>query len=130
MAKVPNLTVIKKPEEAPEWFGKFLEQLNPFLLAVTDALNGKLSLVENIQAQVSTINIQTNSTGTFRPATITVPGWKPKVVMYLGAMKASNNTPSVLGDMAWRLVNTGVEVNGFDGLELSTKYKITILLIA
>lgn len=70
MAAPPKTVGLKKEDfpEAPEWFGKLAETLNPFLADTAGALGGRLTLTSNLACSVNTFTFTMPATRTDTPA--------------------------------------------------------------
>ncbi len=70
MAAPPRTRSIAKEDfpDAPEWFTKLAETLNPFLTDTGNALSGRLSLTDNVACAVNTFKFTMPATATDIPA--------------------------------------------------------------
>lgn len=132
MPSPPALRRIDKQQfpEAPEWFGRFLEQLNPFLIDVTSALTARLAIEQNVLAQVGTLVINTGDDVStafprfvslkFRPRTFQIVGAKN---LTLGPNAIFVTSPGSTHDMT----TGGVNLRYVSGLDANSKFEITFL---
>lgn len=133
---VPKLKAISAEDfqDAPEWFRKFIETLNPFLTDVTNLLTGRLT-AENLQRQVSTITVVTAASvpDTFANSRVRVKNKlaaKP-IEVRIGQIvpKSQGDTLTAAVGLTWDYLQTGeIRIKGMPGLNASKTYDVTLVI--
>jgi hypothetical protein len=85
MAQAPGLRGLNREDfkDAPEWFDRVVEQLNPFINDTNLALSGKLTLSDNTVADVKeiTVTVPNRTNATLENSFTTYAGNTPKYWM-------------------------------------------------
>lgn len=121
-------------QEAPAWFGRFLQPLNQFIEQTVAVFSRNVSLGDNIQARVFTTTFQTDAayaTGTFETIRFSWTGASLPAAVFITSISRTDGTPILtsVGTPAWRFSDGNVSITYVPGLAASTKYSITILVI-
>ncbi len=133
MAQVPQLRAVSLEDyaDAPEWFHRFVETLNPFLANVTDALNGNLTS-ENFRRQdEAPFILDTESTlaATFAPGKVQIKnrlGAKPVAVTLIQCEPQSPGDAPTPGPPLWQLLQNGmIQIDMIPGLTVSKRYRLS-----
>lgn len=114
------------PEDFPDDIDlvrKLADVLNPFIFGVFTAISKQLTLAENIKSQVFTVELLAGeSTKDLR--------WevneRPTSLIIGNALKSDNSQISQVIGLSWYLEGSTLKVK-FNGLDGSTKYKITLI---
>lgn len=114
------------PEDFPDYIDlvrKLADVLNPFIFGVFTAISKQLTLAENIKSQVFTVELLAGeSTKDLR--------WevneRPTSLIIGNALKSDNSQISQVIGLSWYLEGSTLKVK-FNGLDGSTKYKITLI---
>lgn len=136
MAVLPTTKRISKEDikDAPSWFDPFLTQINTFFSAVYDALNGQVTFVDNITAQVKDLTFTTL-------ATYSSDDWqsfsfksslrkKATGLLILDlTQEAESYTPVKQAvSLDWTELNGNIVIGFVSGLENETTYHLRVLL--
>lgn len=135
MAPPPKKTQLNREDlkDAPKWVDKILDVINPFIQAVVAALSRGLTLQENIYSQVKTVVFTTGAAIddsfplTFK-SELTAPYacWVAQCI----PMEASGSVSGGVSIHTWKLTTSGmVEVSYLAGLQPSTKYRCTFIIL-
>ena len=136
MARVPSLSRIAREDfqEAPDWFGRFLDLLSPFVGDVSGALGGQLDGA-NLRKQFEPLSLTTSAVleATFAGGRVTFKnrlGVSPRKVILArcipAEMHASFAGASPIGLPIWDLNSAGlIRIRHIAGLAPSTKYELT-----
>jgi hypothetical protein len=139
MARLPIFKRLLSEDfsDAPAWFDKAIQQINPFFESVYLALNRNLTFGDNVASEIKEFTFTTLSTYAGTAAT-----WEaieftrsikmiPKGLVLLQIFKFNQPTYSPIeGDvyLDWQEVNGTVTIGLVRGLAASTKYTLRILL--
>jgi len=123
-------------KEAPAWIDKMLYVLNRFMEETYGAFNKDITFNENIACGLRDITFTTKSTyaapdNEFDMQRISNPlRVNPTGVLLMRAQNLTNNQPikSALG-IDWDIVDNNIRILHVSGLEASTKYKLSLLII-
>lgn len=139
MAKLPQFKDFRKEDyqEAPGWFGRFLQILNSFTTATYQALNAALTFGENIRAQIKELTFTTRTDySTLGWDAIQFNSTFPKDVKVQGVFIMQILTTDQLpivdlnGQVAnWNAENSVVSINYISGLANSKSYTVRFLVI-
>lgn len=121
-------------QEAPNWFGRFLQPLNQFIEQSVQVLSRNVSLGDNIQARTFTTSYTTDAayaTGTFEPIRFSWGGTSFPAAVFVTNITRDDNTTQLtsVGTPTWRFNDGSVVVTYVPGLAASTKYSLTFLVI-
>jgi hypothetical protein len=114
------------PEDFPDDINlvrKLADVLNPFIFGVFTAISKQLTLAENLKAQVLTLDLLAGeSTKELR--------WelneRPTSLVIGNILKSDNTQISQVVNLSWLLEGNTLKLK-FNGLDGSTKYKITLV---
>ena len=132
MPTVPALTHIAKEnfQDAPEYFGRFLDQVNPFL---GDTAAG-LEEATRRQRQVESFELTTRASlaTTFSDAKVTLKNklpYKPTSVTIGRVFCRSTAITAVIGPPIWDYQTNGlIRIDYIAGLSTSTTYELTLIV--
>lgn len=121
-------------QEAPNWFGRFLQPLNQFIEQTVQVLSRNVSLGDNIQARVFTTSYTTDAayaTGTFEPIRFSWGGASFPAVVLVSNVTRDDGAVQLtsVGTPTWRFNDGSVVITYVPGLAASTKYSLTFLVI-
>lgn len=138
MAVLPSTRSILREDlrDAPDWIERLLTPMNTINSSFYNALNGTLTYVENIRAQIKEITFQTPSTyvsaSDFNSITfpLTLKSRPVEVRVMQIIEKQDTYTPIKKAVWAnWTLGNGEVIVDYISGLKDSTNYFVRIIVI-
>lgn len=113
---IPTQTTIRTEDftDQKEWIGRLLTPINRFLLSVTSAINGNVTLGDNIPCQTQSVSFTSNGTSDF-PKTFK---WNLSVApTELRVCSALENGSAITVGFAWSYANGQIT--------LSTIFKIS-----
>jgi hypothetical protein len=122
---------------SPTWFTKFLGNLNIFTLAIYNALNGDLTVQQNLDEGRFILSVTGGSSATVwtGPTSFLNPLgsqladlWITKVVVTGNAVYTPNAT--AIGPIDWTSSSTTVTINSIPGLTNGVSYSITLRMAA
>lgn len=118
---------------APNWFSKFLGNLNQFTLAIYSALNADLTVPGNLAEDRFTLSVTGGSTATTftgnssfkNPLGVQLSDlWITKVVVTGNPVYTPNT--SVIGPIDWTGSSSTITINAIPGLSNGVNYSITV----
>lgn len=124
-------------EGAPNWFSKFLSNLNIFTLSLYNAVDGNLNVFTNLAEARFTLNVTGGSSATSwtGPTSFKNPLgvqlndlWITRIVID-GQPVYTPNTATI-GPIDWQASTTTVQINAIPGLTNGTQYTITLRMAA
>lgn len=115
-------------QDAPQWLDPMLNTINSFMDSVYNIFNHNVSLTENLNIQISTINVETDSNGDITPLKIksTIRGRVNGIVVLKLVSESPTSTAPFIDYVQSENIIT---ISNIAGLSTSTKYKIIILVI-
>jgi len=122
-------------QDAPDWIDKLLSPVNTFFDAVYNAVNGTLTFGENVTAQSKVVEFRTLGTYTSDAWTDikvqkTIPGRVQGVLLMQIVKDSSYHEPMTSGvSIDWLEIGGEVVIKFVTGLENSTLYKLSVLII-
>ena len=133
MATPPKLRSIPIEDyaEAPEWFHRYLQQLNPFLTETTDLLTGNLTSVNFKRQDEPPFILDTLGTlaATFAPGRVHIKnrlGIKPTDVRLVQCEPLTAGDSPLPGQPVWQLLQNGmIQIDMIPGLTVSKRYRLT-----
>jgi hypothetical protein len=118
-------------KESPEWFKRFLAQLNLYTDPVASSLNNGLTFQQNFNSQLYSLSITGNSDFTKNTAsfTCTING-TPDGVMLIQASLASNIQTALISpiNFSWYFNGGLIFITGISGLTPTVAYKLNFLV--
>ncbi len=136
MAQIPKLNSISLEDyhDAPEWFQRFLVQLNPFLSDVSLALNGNLT-AKNFKRQVEEpflLDTDASLATTFAAGRVLIKnrlGVKPTEVRLVQCEPQTAGDSATPGPVMWKLLQTGfIQIDMIPGLTTNSKYRLSFVI--
>lgn len=123
MAKLPALKRIQLDDikGVPAWFASVPIILNSFFQAVHSALDGNLTLVDNIKSEVLTISKRAPFDGTVVPTDL-----QPVTAVVLGRVDGS--TPTAPPVLQWHAEQNQIVIDTISNLTSGSTYKVTLIL--
>ena len=115
---------------------RLLYPMNQFLEATSSILDGRIEFDENIATQIKKLSFTTSSTylsaGTFTaiPFTLSISN-KPRGVLLLDVSKKDDATAIIKDPVSiqWSQSNDKININFITGLDDSTSYNITVMVV-
>lgn len=114
-------------QDAPQWLDPMLNTLNSFMDSVYNIFNRNVSLTDNLNIQLTTISVETDGSGNITPVKIktTVRG-RVNGIVVIRAVSDSGNSQAPFVDYIQS--ENIITISKIAGLNLSTKYKIIMLV--
>lgn len=114
-------------QDAPQWLDPMLNTLNSFMDSVYNIFNRNVSLTDNLNIQLTTISVETDGSGNISPVKIktTVRG-RVNGIVVIRAVSDSGNSQAPFVDYIQS--ENIITISKIAGLNLSTKYKIIMLV--
>ena len=115
-------------QDAPQWLDPMLNTLNSFMDSVYNIFNRNVSLTDNLNIQLTSISVETDANGDITPVKIktTVRG-RANGIVVIRAVSNSGNSQAPFVDYVQS--ENIITISKIAGLNLSTKYKIIMLVI-
>lgn len=145
MAKLPSIKKLLKSDfpEAPAWFDKVIVPLNKFMEEIYYSLDKNLSVKDNLQMSINTINFKTKSTyvtdswsyDNFVEYKFTNPlAIRPSCVLIGKIVKVGYTDNFGAGatgfiSLDWTYLSGNIVIKYITGLEASTEYDINLLIL-
>jgi hypothetical protein len=113
---------------APDWFVKFLQQLNLMTEQTVDALNGKLTIDDNLNQQWQTFTIRAGATADANVTTFqcAIDGMPKGVVV--GSVGSGSTIMTSPVQVFWTFDGANVKINSITGLTSGSTYTIGVLV--
>ena len=132
MAQPPKLRNVPMEDfkDAPEWFQRYLQVLNPFLADVTDSLNGNLTSVNFKRQDEPPFILKTEATvaDTFSEGKLKIKnrlGVTPTVVTLAQCEPLDGDSPTP-GLPLWQYLQNGlIQIDNIPGLNASKSYRLS-----
>lgn len=114
-------------QDAPQWLDPMLNTLNSFMDSVYNIFNRNVSLTDNLNIQLTAISVETDGSGNITPVKIktTVRG-RVNGIVVIRAVSDSGNSQAPFVDYVQS--ENIITISKIAGLNLSTKYKIIMLV--
>ena len=115
-------------QDAPAWIDPMLVVLNAFMDSVYNIMNRNISLTQNLNIQIATINVETDSNGDIKPVKLktTVRG---RVVGVSVIRAISTDTSSISPFVSFTQNENILTISNIASLNSNEKYKIILLVI-
>jgi hypothetical protein len=117
---------------SPDWFTRFLGDINSFTETIWNALNRNLTISDNIDAQVYTFTLTagagaSNNTTTFQ----TTLKHTPQAVFVGNVLNttAYAAAPTAAVWASWSFTNPQIAINAITGLTSGQSYQITLVVL-
>lgn len=115
-------------QDAPSWVDPMLVVLNAFMDSVYNIMNRNVSLTQNLNMQITTINVDTDSNGDIKPFKLKT-SIRGKVIGVTAIRVISDDTPSSTPFISFTQSENILNITNIASLNNSKKYKIIILII-
>lgn len=131
MAQLPKISRLQQedyPSETKKWISKLLQPLNSFMQSVTSALDRRLTINQNIQGQIRTLNVVGGKAVSFKYEPSSRPRW-----LVIGNVSPKDGYPltAVVGAPQWSDDGAGnITVTDIIGLVSNDEYSITFLILS
>lgn len=132
--KLPNISRYQKQNypSSPDWFTRFLGDLNNFTETIWSVLNKNITVGDNLDAQVFTFTILAgaaaiNNTQTFTPAIKHVP--QAVVVGYCADSVAYGAALSTAVYVSWAWTGSQIQIQSITGLTSGHTYTVTLVVL-
>lgn len=127
---LPDLRRLNREDfqDAPKWLEPMLSVLNAFMDSVFTIMNRNISLTDNLNIQIATITVTTDSNGDITPIKVrtTVRGR----VIGMTVIRVLSQDQNIQAPFIDYVQNENiVTINKLAGLNIDTKYKIIVLMI-
>ena len=114
-------------QDAPQWLDPMLNTLNSFMDSVYNIFNRNVSLTDNLNIQLTTISVETDANGDITPVKIkTSVRGRVNGIVVIRAVSDSGNSQAPFVDYVQS--ENIITISKIAGLNLSTKYKIIMLV--
>lgn len=117
--------------EAPDWFSKFISNLNLFAAPTYQILNGGITYQNLIMPQIYTKTITTPASGSVTFNFTNPLRIQPRAVL-LGNVYVNGNPsshPSSASNVYWHLSQNVIYVDNITNLSTSTTYVVTLVIL-
>ena len=115
-------------QDAPNWIDPMLTVINAFMDSVYNIMNRNISLTQNLNIQIATINVETDSNGDIKPVKLktTVRG---RVAGVTVIRVITTDTSSISPFVSFTQNEDILTISNIASLNNSEKYKIILLVI-
>lgn len=133
MASPPSAYRITREDlrEAPGWIERLLLVLNDFMRDVFNALNGTLTIGDNVRGEFKTFQLKAGAAAADNTLTFTTGVPRPRHVAVSQVSQADNPYAAVASAVyaSWRFEDRKVIINAITGLTSGTTYDVTVLVL-
>lgn len=115
-------------QEAPNWIDPMLTVINAFMDSVYNIMNRNISLTQNLNIQIVTINVETDTNGDIKPVKLktTVRG---RVAGVSVIRVITTDTSSISPFVSFTQNENILTISNIASLNSNQKYKIILLVI-
>lgn len=115
-------------QEAPSWIDPMLTVINAFMDSVYNIMNRNISLTQNLNIQIVTINVETDTNGDIKPVKLktTVRG---RVAGVSVIRVITTDTSSISPFVSFSQNENILTISNIASLNSNQKYKIILLVI-
>lgn len=115
-------------QDAPNWIDPMLTVINAFMDSVYNIMNRNISLTQNLNIQIATINVETDSNGDIKPVKLktTIRG---RVAGVTVIRVISTDTSSISPFVSFTQNENILTISNIASLNSNQKYKIILLVI-
>lgn len=115
-------------QEAPNWIDPMLTVINAFMDSVYNIMNRNISLTQNLNIQIVTINVETDTNGDIKPVKLktTVRG---RVAGVSVIRVITTDTSSISPFVSFIQNENILTISNIASLNSNQKYKIILLVI-
>lgn len=130
MPKLPQTKIVLESLSNKKEMTELLDQLNPIIATIRQALNKNLTFRENLAAEILTVTID----GTY-PFDVKWPNKNRPIAAWIGQCRETSGTHVAISTalyLDWEMItNDTFRINGIAGLSASAtnKFYVTILTI-
>lgn len=130
--------LFKENYDAPEWFGRYLDEFNQFVEDLQRLLTKRLTIADNLKAQVKEITFETSASYDGTAANFTPFSFDKEmvdkaqgVVILQAALLDDGNYTPIEGavHIDWRDVNGQIRVGLVTGLAPSKRYQLRLMVV-
>ena len=115
-------------KDAPSWLDPMLNVLNSFMDSVYNIMDRNVSLTNNLNCQIATINVTTDNSGNIAPLKLktTIRGR----AIGMSVIRVLSDDTSIQSPFISYTQNENIiSINNVAGLNNDTKYKMIVLII-
>lgn len=115
-------------QDAPNWIDPMLTVINAFMDSVYNIMNRNISLTQNLNIQIVTINVETDTNGDIKPVKLktTVRG---RVAGVSVIRVITTDTSSISPFVSFTQNENILTISNIASLNSNQKYKIILLVI-
>lgn len=115
-------------QDAPNWIDPMLTVINAFMDSVYNIMNRNISLTQNLNIQIATINVETDSNGDIKPVKLktTIRG---RVAGVSVIRVITTDTSSISPFVSFIQNENILTISNIASLNSNQKYKIILLVI-
>lgn len=130
MARVPPIKRLVREDfkDQKDWIDKLIQPINQFFESVTTGLSKGLTLSDNVDAQIQTVNFTEGDAPSFR---VTTKG-RPRGVVVTGIYNFTTPADPVTGAVfpiwEYNATDNSIKLTKIYGLKTGEKYSLTLLI--
>jgi hypothetical protein len=113
---------------APEWFVRFLQQLNLLTEQVVNSMTKNLTIYDNLDAQVFTFSILAGATADLNKVNFESTMKGSPIAVLVGSASSDYTTLTNPVQVFWTVDGKTVKVNSITGLTAGATYKLNLLI--
>jgi len=132
--KLPPVQRFQKQNypESPDWFTRFLQELNSFTEVMWNILNKNITVADNLDAQVYTTTLLAGASASSNTVNFaSTLKHVPQAVIVGGVLDttAYATPPTAAVWASWTFANPQIQINSISGLTNGRTYQLTFVVL-